>query len=48
MTWTVAIVLMMLWLLLFAALKIAVWPVHVLLAGALVAAIGAALRKRRG
>ena len=47
MTWTVAIVLMMLWLLLFAALKIAVWPVHVLLAAALVAAVGAALKTRK-
>ena len=47
MTWTVAIVLTILWLLFFAALKIAAWPVHLLLAGALFAAVGAALRKRR-
>ena len=47
MTWTVAIVLTMLWLLLYAALKVAAWPVHLLLLGAVVAAVGAASRKRR-
>ena len=36
--WTVAIVLTMLWLLLFSAFRVAAWPVHLLLAAALLAA----------
>ena len=47
MTWTVAITLTIIWMLLFWALKFSAWPVHVLLAAAVVAAVGAMLKKRR-
>ena len=45
MSWTAAIVLVILWLLLFSALKVAVWPVHLLLAAAVVAAVMAAVKQ---
>lgn len=47
MTWTVAIVLVIVWLLLFSALKIVAWPVHLLLAAAVLAAVMAAMKQRR-
>ena len=45
MSWTAAIVLVILWLLLFSALKIAAWPVHLLLAGAVLAAVMASVKQ---
>jgi uncharacterized protein DUF5670 len=47
LTWTVAITLTILWMLLFWALKFTAWPVHLLLAAAAVAAAGAMFKKRR-
>ena len=44
MSWTVAIVLVILWLLLFSALKIAAWPVHLVLAAAVLAAVMATVK----
>jgi len=45
--WTLAIALTILWLLLFSALKMAAWPVHLLLAGAVLSALWAIARPRR-
>lgn len=48
MFWTLAITLTILWLLLFAALKVAAWPVHLLLAAAAAAVLWGAVKRRRG
>jgi hypothetical protein len=45
LSWTLAIVLVILWLLLFSALKIAAWPVHLVLAAAVLAAAMAVVRQ---
>ncbi len=45
MSWTGAIVLVILWLLLFSALKITAWPVHLVLAAAVLAAAMAAAKQ---
>jgi hypothetical protein len=45
LSWTAVIVLVILWLLLFSALKIAAWPVHLLLAAALLAAVMATVKQ---
>jgi hypothetical protein len=47
LSWTAAIVLVILWLLLFSALKIAAWPVHLLLAAAVLAAAMATVKQLR-
>lgn len=47
MSWTVAIVLLILWLLLFSALKVAAWPVHLLLAAAVLAAVMAVVKQKQ-
>lgn len=48
MLWTLAITLTILWLLLFAALKMTVWPVHLLLLAAVAVAVAGTAKNRRG